>query len=95
MADIIQGQTKRIEFETFNLDDVLTDPSVTKFIYKYGDTKVTLVFGTDLALVRDSVGMFHVDLTFSVSGWWKWRIELTGAVTNAGQGKIYVAPALL
>ena len=56
-----------------------TDPTVVKFVYQApGGTAVTLTYGTDAALVRDSAGHYHVDVSLTVAGTWSYRWYSTG-----------------
>jgi hypothetical protein len=93
--DFIEGQLARFSFETRNASKALADPATFTFAFeKPSGTVTTWVFGTNLEIVRDSVGKFHVDLTMDEPEWWTWRQESTGVVT-ASQGKFRVAAALL
>lgn len=71
------------------------DPAVVRFEYLLeatGDSYV-LLYGVDAGLVRDSVGVYHVDLdTTASSGVWGWRFYGTGANADAFQGSFYVRP---
>jgi len=45
------------------------DPSKTLAEYEYG---------TDPELVKDSTGVYHVDVDVDAAGWWKYRFYATG-----------------
>jgi len=71
----LEGNRRRYT-ATFKVPDAngaLTDPStVTFYRRKLGSglltDRETYVYGTDVAVVRDSVGVFHIDLSYSDDG---------------------------
>lgn len=72
----------------------LADP--TTLTVKYQDpsgNETTLVYLTDAALVRDSLGKFHVILTVDEAGRWFHQAKGTGAVIAAGEEDFYVRPS--
>ncbi len=79
----------------FATDGVAVDPMGVSFTYLpvASGTPVTLVYGSDAALVKDSTGNYHVNLdTTSYSGSWKWRFFSTGTGQSSAQGSFYVVP---
>jgi hypothetical protein len=48
-------------------------------------TTVTYVYGTDAALVRDSLGNYHLDVTTSADGTHKVRFVGTGTGASANE----------
>jgi hypothetical protein len=50
-----------------------------------------LAYGVDAALVKDSVGHYHYDLTLTTSGVWWYRSEATGAVVAAAESGLQVS----
>jgi len=89
--EYIVGQKPRF-LGTFRLGKVLTDPTVVKFIYQSPSAAnpTVLTYGVDAALERDSVGLYHVDLSLTEAGTWRWRYESTGTVESAQQGYLRV-----
>jgi len=76
-----KGQKVRCSVE-FRVDDALTDPTtVTCRVKKPSGTITPYVYGTDAALVKDSTGAFHLDVTTDEKGEWNFRFEGTGACT--------------
>lgn len=71
----LQGNQIRVE-RTFKRGlagaDGVGDPSTVTYKYrKPGSTTVTsLVYGTDAEVVRDSTGVYHVDLELDTAGIW-------------------------
>jgi hypothetical protein len=87
-----------IEIKTFDLGNgpraitkfrdfagVLTDPTTVKVKIKKGNGTILpdKVFGTDVAVVKESVGIYHIDLDTDVHGTWTIRWEATGTVKAA------------
>lgn len=76
-----------------NSSGALADPTTVKFYYEREDIpgETTLVYGVDGALVKESTGIYHVDLdTTSKPGAWIYRWEGTGSVQAASRGKFTV-----
>lgn len=75
-VEALEGNKVRFAMEfTRTTDDVAVDPSPVHFIYETpAGVLTTLVYLTDAALVRDSLGNFHVDIA-GVAGvlYWEWR----------------------
>lgn len=70
-------------FKTSN--GVLIDPTEVKIkIRNPNDTE------TEFTAVRDSVGQYHYDLTFTVGGTWYYRFVGTGAAIAAGEASLLV-----
>ena len=89
----LQGQAPRFEV-TFEVDGILTDPSSTTFRTRDPAGNVSsFVFGTDVELVRDSAGAFHLDLPLSIGGQWTVRWEGTGTAQGADEYTIQVTPS--
>lgn len=78
----------------FTTGGVATDPTtVLLTIRKPDDTR--LEFGwpdpeVDGLLVRESTGRFYQDVTYDLSGTWKYRLEGTGACVAAEEGFVQV-----
>ena len=75
------GQKVRCK-TAFKVDSVLTDPTtVTCKVKNPSGTITTYVYGTDAALVKDSTGMYHVDVVANQKAQWNFRFEGTGTCT--------------
>jgi hypothetical protein len=48
------------------------------------------VYGVAPALVKDSTGHYHIDVSASMSGTWRYRWESTGAGQAAEEGAFVV-----
>jgi hypothetical protein len=64
---------------------VLADPTTVTVKIKKGNGTIlpAKVFGTDLAIVKESMGVYHIDLDTDVHGTWTIRWEGTGTVKAA------------
>jgi len=73
---------------------VATDPAavVGKYRDPSGNT-VSLTYGVDAALVRDGVGVYHIDINANQADWWFYRFYSTGTGQAASEGKFYVEPS--
>lgn len=67
---------------------VAIDPTAVKFAYRNpaGITTV-LTYPTDAALVKDSVGNYHVDVNINAAGVWRYRFYSTGTGQAADEGE--------
>lgn len=74
-----------------NIAGTAIDPSVVKFKYRAptGDT-VTYTYGTDVQLVKDSVGNYHVDLSLDIAGTWHYKFYSTGTGQAADESQFTV-----
>lgn len=92
MADFAHiGDTRRITGVFKNFSDVDTDPTTLRMkVRPPRAAAYTLVYGTDIEVVRDSAGNYRFDLALDRSGTWQWRWEATGAVAEAEEGIIRV-----
>lgn len=89
-----RGDLVRVSGVFTDLADALIDPSALAFKLKDPAGAIaTLVHGVDAALVRESLGHYHVDCDASASGLWSWRWEATGTGQAADEGQFYVKPS--
>lgn len=75
------GQKVRL-IVNFKVNGVLTDPTtVTCKIMDPSKNVTTYIYGTDAALVKDSTGIYHVDVVTDEKKQWNYRFEGTGVCT--------------
>lgn len=68
------------------------DPTtVTLRWRRHGGTTTMWVFGTDVQVVKDSVGVYHADIPVTEHGLHYFRWEGTGAVVAAEEGYFSVS----
>lgn len=91
-----RGDLPRITGAFKNSAGTATDPTGVSFKYKKPSiAAVTLVYLTDNALVKDSTGNYHVDLSITEAGEWYYRWEATGTVQAAEEGQFTVEASAL
>lgn len=75
-------------------DSTPLDPTDVYFSYKDPSGNLTeLHYGVDIALVKDDVGEYHVDIDADEEGIWYTRGYATGTGQSAVQGVFQVIPA--
>jgi len=84
----------RAQFRTEN-DTVPTDPSTLFFQWKDPTGFVSTVWYSldPTMIVRDDVGLYHVDLTLALAGQYDWKFQGFGACVATQEGKIRVQPS--
>jgi hypothetical protein len=76
----------------FTVSNVDTDPSTVKCFYKDPNNAVTtLTYGTDIAVVKDATGKYHVDIFANIAGNWWYRFEATGSVIAANEAEFIIS----
>lgn len=67
------------------------DPDVVMFHWRRpAGARVTYTYGTDVELVKDDVGEYHVDLDLDKKGEWNYRWQSTGDGQAADHGSFTV-----
>lgn len=86
-----RGDAQRLSMTFLNIDNVAADPSsITATITEPDGVVITYNYGVDTELIKDSVGNYHVDYTFTKSGRHQVRFEGVGTVTSAEQTDVYI-----
>lgn len=76
---------------TFAASGSNVNPAAVMFkVKKPSGTVVTYTYGTDAALVRDSTGVYHVDVDATEAGEWTYRFWSTGTGQAAAEGQFLV-----
>lgn len=89
-----KGDLVRVTGTFTNASDAATDPTtVTCKVKTPAGVTTTYLYGTDAALVKDSTGVYHLDITASTSGQWWYRWEGTGAVEQADEDTFIIEPS--
>ena len=77
-----------------NAAGTATDPTTITFKLQSPAAVVTsYVYPTDAQLVRDSAGVYHVDVPLAAAGVWYYRFEGTGAVAATEDGVLIADPS--
>ena len=67
------------------------DPTTVLFSVKNpAGTTTTYTYGVDAALVKDSTGVYHVDVDASAVGWYYYRFYSTGSGQASEEEKFEV-----
>jgi len=67
------------------------DPSAVKFKFKTPAGAITMyTYGTNVQLVKDGVGHYHVDISVTTNGDWLYRYESTGSGQAAEESTFFV-----
>jgi len=75
------GARKRVTFTCTDLAGTATDPTALAIEYgPLGGTATTKSWPTDDAVVKDSAGVFHIDIDCPTAGTWAARAIATGAL---------------
>jgi hypothetical protein len=74
-----------------NESGVVGDPAVVLFsVMDPEGTLTTYTYGTDAALVKDSTGVYHLDLNADIEGMYRYRFYSTGSGKAASEGQFLV-----
>jgi hypothetical protein len=91
MASYDLGDVVRLTGTFTNSAGAAADPTTVTFSYTDPNgTTTTLVYLTDAALVKDSTGVYHVDIAASIEGIWRWRWLSTGTGAASTEGQFAV-----
>lgn len=72
----------------------LVDPTVVKAsVQTPAGIDTTYTYGTDVALVRDSAGAYHLDVSATSAGRWYYRLHSTGIGQASGESYFDVSPS--
>ena len=76
---------------TFTVGGSATDPTtvVAKVMAPDG-TVTTYAYGTDAELVKNTTGVYYVDITGDQDGPWNYRFVGTGTCVAASEGTFYI-----
>jgi hypothetical protein len=89
-----KGDLVQLPASFVNDSNVATDPTgVSVKVMKPDGTTVTYTYLTDVEVVKDSTGNYHLDLAISLAGVYKYKWFGTGAVTTAEGGQFTVKPS--
>ncbi len=92
MPDFMIGDTARIPVNVTSVaTSLIADPGGLLIRIKKPDGTVTVVtYGSDAALIKDSVGNYHVDQLLDQAGLWRWRWEATAPNQGVVEGALNV-----
>lgn len=84
----------------FYVSGVLTDPTTLVFKFHRSDANdqnpladTTYTYGVGGEIVKDSTGVYHVDIDLTASGVYHYQWLSTGTAAGADEGKFTVNPS--
>jgi len=87
------GDLVRLSATFTDTAGALTDPTATTFSIKVpSGTVTTYTYGVTADIVRDSLGLFHVDYSPLAEGIHYYRFVGTGACQTADEAPFYIRP---
>jgi hypothetical protein len=91
MIEFVLGNLVRCTTTFRNTANAVADPTAITFKFKTPAGAITTyTYGVDQQLVKDSTGVYHVDLTANAVGTWNYRFAGTGTVVAATEGDFAV-----
>lgn len=86
-----KGAVVRIDAEFTDEAGAAVDPTTVRARYKAPTSaEVALDYGVDVRVVRDGVGLYHVDLEAAESGTWSYRWEGTGVAQAVAEARFKI-----
>lgn len=85
-----KGDLVRVTAAFTNAAGTATDPTTVVCRVKSPSSTTMYTYLTDAALVKDSTGNYHLDVSANESGQWWYRWEGTGAVQQAEEDSFIV-----
>ena len=80
---------------TLTVSGVATDPAtLTIRVKDPTGAEVVYTLVSNPALVKDSVGNYHIDITVGIAGLWSYHLESTGAVQASDDEQFVVLAAV-
>ncbi len=96
MGHLYAGARSRFAFEVRNdlvTPSALADPTTLSVtIAPTGVDAVTYVYPVDPDLIRDSLGLFHLDYTMAVAGSYQVTAQAFGAIVAVSKFNFHVWP---
>lgn len=91
MNEYTVGNVIRCSTAFTNLAGAAIDPTTVSFSFKTpAGVVTTYVYPTDVQLVKDSTGNYHVDIAADTEGLYSWRFFSTGTGKAAVEGQFAV-----
>lgn len=89
MSEYDAGSLVRVTGTFRDINGAVADPALVQFKYlNPAGSATTYVYGTHSQLVKDSTGIYHVDLTLASAGTWRVRFESSGTGQAAQESSL-------
>lgn len=86
------GQLVRISASFTDEDDAAADPGkVFCEIKTPAGVTTSYEYDSDVEVVKDATGEYHLDLDCAAVGFWRWRWYSTGLIQAADEGRFRVS----
>mgnify|MGYP001577790858 CR=1 FL=1 len=94
MASYDRGDPVRLTATFTNITGATIDPTTVTIQYRPPlGTQVTKIYLVDPEVVKDSTGVYHIDIALVYSGLWTYRWFSTGTGQAAARGQLEVVPS--
>lgn len=91
MNEYFIGALVRVAASFANAAGAPADPTIVRAkVKKPSGTVTSYLYGTDVELVRDGLGAFHLDINVDQAEEWCYRFEGTGAVQAVDENNFTV-----
>ena len=88
------GQIARCTGTFRDEDDTLQDPGAVYFhLIDPSENETTLTYGVDATLIKQSTGIYYVDVTADEAGVFQYRFYSTGSYQTADEDQFEVVPS--
>ena len=88
--DIDIGAVYEVRVPFTNEDSVAVDPTTVIMRYRKPDgSRTTLTYGVDAEVIKESVGVYTVDLSIDQAGVWTYRWEGSGGAVTAADEETF------
>lgn len=79
MSHFDLGDLMRVTATFTDENDAAVDPDTVTFSVLHDDDEAAVyVYDTDPEVVKESVGVYYVDVSLNASGYWRARVASTG-----------------
>jgi hypothetical protein len=85
------GDEVKLKGEFTDDDGNAQDPTTVTFAFlaPSASSATEYVYGTDAEVVKESTGVYYVNLGVTEAGTWRWRFYSTGTGKSAGESYFY------
>lgn len=94
MNNYFQGNLVRVRAQFKNESNALADPgAIIAKVTTPAGVETTYTYGVGTDIVRESLGIYHIDIEATEPDVWSFRFVGTGAVTAASQDQFLCVAA--
>ena len=90
------GDMRRITASFTDIDgDPIDSSGLTISIENPSGDTTAYVYGVDEEVIRDSLGVYHIDTLLDEAGIWRYNVTSTGAVAAVEEGSFNVSSNII